>query len=84
MLLVERPTPSAPLIFRKRALQLVALWRKMTCNWRHPIGLRHPVPRTSRANPVKWHSTHNKDTLWERLSTSIIPWNDALSQPILD
>ena len=31
------------LIFRKRALYLVALWRKMTCNLRHPMSLRHPV-----------------------------------------
>jgi len=29
---------------RKRALCLVALLREMTCNLRHPISLRHPVP----------------------------------------
>ena len=36
-------------IFRKRALYLVALLRKMTCNLRHPMGLRHPVIRNWRA-----------------------------------
>jgi len=30
-------------IFRKRALWFVALLPKMTCNLRHPMGLRHPV-----------------------------------------
>ena len=30
-------------IFRKRALELVALLRKVTCNLRHPMGLRNPV-----------------------------------------
>jgi len=30
--------------FRKRALQLVVLWQKVTCKLRHPTGLRHPVP----------------------------------------
>ena len=29
--------------FCKRDLQLVALLRKMTCNLRHPMGLRHPI-----------------------------------------
>jgi len=32
------------IIFRKRALQLVALLRKETCNLRHPMHLRHPAP----------------------------------------
>ena len=31
------------IIFRKRALYLVALLRKMTCNLRHTMSLRHPV-----------------------------------------
>ena len=35
--------PYLYVIFRKRALQLVALLRKMTCNLRHPMGLRHSV-----------------------------------------
>ena len=30
-------------IFRERALYIVALLRKMTCNLRHPMPLRHPV-----------------------------------------
>ena len=30
-------------IFRKRALWLVSLLQKITCNLRHPMGLRHPV-----------------------------------------
>ena len=34
---------SLQVIFRNRALQLVALLRKMTCNLRHPTGLRHPI-----------------------------------------
>jgi len=34
---------SLQVIFRKRALELVAILRKMTCNLRHPMGLRHPV-----------------------------------------
>ena len=34
---------SSQIIFRKRALYLVALSPKMTCNLRHPMGLRHPV-----------------------------------------
>jgi len=34
---------SSQVIFRKWALKLVALLRKMTCNLRHPMGLRHPV-----------------------------------------
>ena len=34
---------SVQLIFRKRALQMVALLRKETCNFRHPVGLCHPV-----------------------------------------
>jgi len=34
---------SLQVIFRKRALYLVALLRKMTCNLRHPMSLRHPV-----------------------------------------
>ena len=34
---------SLQVVFRKRALELVALLRKITCNFRHPMGLRHPV-----------------------------------------
>ena len=34
---------SVQVIFRKRALQLVALLRNMTCNLGHPMGTRHPV-----------------------------------------
>jgi len=34
---------SLEVILRKRALQLVALLRKMTCNLRHPKGLRYTV-----------------------------------------
>jgi len=34
-------------IFRKRALQSVALLRKMTCDLRHPMGFRHPVVASS-------------------------------------
>jgi len=34
---------SLQVIFRKRALSLVALLRKVSCNLRHPMGLRHPV-----------------------------------------
>ena len=34
---------SLQVIFRKRALELVALLRKTTCNLRYPMGLRHPV-----------------------------------------
>jgi len=30
-------------IFHKRALELVALLQKMSCNLRHPMHLRHPV-----------------------------------------
>ena len=35
--------PYTWVIFCKRALYLVALLQKMTCNARHPMGLRHPV-----------------------------------------
>jgi len=34
---------SLQVIFRKRALYLVALLQKMTCNLRHPMSLRHPL-----------------------------------------
>ena len=34
---------SLQVIFRKRALELVALLREMTCNLRHSMHLRHPV-----------------------------------------
>jgi len=34
---------SLQVIFCKRALWLLALLRKMTCNLWHPVGLRHPV-----------------------------------------
>jgi len=34
---------SLQVIFRQRALYIVALLRKMTCNLRHPMTLRHPV-----------------------------------------
>jgi len=30
-------------MLRQRALQLVALLRKKTCTWRHPMRMRHPV-----------------------------------------
>jgi len=40
-------------MFRKRALQLVALLRNMTCNLRHPTSLRHPVPWLRDCRP-KW------------------------------
>ena len=42
---------SLKVIFRKRALQLVALLLKMTCDLRHPMHLRHPV-----LNEV-WHDS---------------------------
>ena len=32
-------------IFRKRALKLVAILRKETCNLRHPVHVRRPVTR---------------------------------------
>jgi len=35
--------PIGQVIFRKRALQLLALLREMTCNLRHSMGLRLPV-----------------------------------------
>ena len=34
---------SLQVIFRERAVYIVALLRKMTCNLRHPMPLRHPV-----------------------------------------
>jgi len=34
---------SLPVISRKRALRLVTLLWKMTCNLRHPMSFRHPV-----------------------------------------
>jgi len=34
---------SLQVIFRKRALSLEAFLRKMTCNFRHPMGLGDPV-----------------------------------------
>ena len=34
---------SLQVIFRKRALQLIALLLKETCNWRHPMHHRHPL-----------------------------------------
>ena len=34
---------SLQVTFRERALYIVALLRKMTCNLRHPMPLRHPV-----------------------------------------
>jgi len=37
-------------VFHKRALYLVALLRKMTCNLRHPMGLRYPVPMKNRTD----------------------------------
>ena len=39
----RRPALSSQVIFRNRALQLVALLRKTTCNLKHPMGLHHPV-----------------------------------------
>jgi len=35
----------------------------MICNLGDPMSLRHPVPQTSRANPVKKHRTHNKSSI---------------------
>jgi len=36
---------SLQVIFRKKALWFVALLLKITCNLRHPVGLRHPCMR---------------------------------------
>ena len=48
---------SLEVISREIALQFIFfLWRKMTCTWRHPMGLRHPVPRT-RANSAQLEYT---------------------------
>jgi len=38
----------------------MALLQEIMCNLKHPMGLRRPVPQTSRVNPVKWHSTHEQ------------------------
>jgi len=40
--------------FPQRALQLVALLRKETCNLRHPMHLRHPVASTGGTDRVSW------------------------------
>ena len=45
--------------FRKRALQLVALLRKMTCNLRHPMGLRHPV-LTHKCTCIHYKKKHTR------------------------
>ena len=39
-------TLSLLVIFRERALYIVALLRKMTCNLKHPMPLHHPVVHT--------------------------------------
>jgi len=36
-------TLSSYVIFRKRALYLLAFWRKETCNTRHPMHFHHPI-----------------------------------------
>ena len=48
---------------------------------RHPMTLGHPIPQTSRANPMQWHSTHNKTDASEtwrpnhhKLTTSPNEW----------
>jgi len=41
-------------IFRKRALQLVALLQKETCDLRHPMHLCHPVATKSRNLQILW------------------------------
>jgi len=53
--------------FRKRALQLVALLRKMTCNLRHLLSLRHPIPNN-------WICSHAKTIVvfYSRLSSELI------------
>ena len=45
----------------------MALMRKMTCNLRHPMGLRHPV-HTRRANGSLWSSHQVRTTPRERTS----------------
>jgi len=42
--LVSHPRES---LSAKKKIQFGALWQKMTYNSRHPVGLRHPVPRES-------------------------------------
>jgi len=51
-------------IFRKRALWLVALLRKMTCNLRYPMGLRHLVLRLQIYEMNGSHVWHDWFILW--------------------
>jgi len=49
-------TSSLWFIFRKRALQLVVLLRKMTCNLRHPTHSHHLVPyHCNKRSKLKQH-----------------------------
>ena len=55
---------SVYVMFRNRALQLVALLRKMTCNLRRPMGLCHPLSRKAwriMALPLL-HAPHERET----------------------
>ena len=41
---------SLQVVFREKALDIVALLREMTCNLRHPMGLCHPVQQHLQKN----------------------------------
>ena len=58
---------SLQVIFRKRALYLVALLRKMTCNLRHPMGLRHPVQVVGKL----WHSYVERHVTCKRVMSRL-------------
>jgi len=47
-------------LFCKRDLSKRLYSAKETYNLKKPTNRSHPIPQPSRANPVKWHSTHNK------------------------
>ena len=46
---------SLEFIFHKRALYLVVLLQKETCNLRHPTYVRHPVPNILVYSVFVWH-----------------------------
>jgi len=73
---------SLEVIFRERALYLVALLRKMTCNLRQPMHLRHPVQGDAygvcACDVLKTHLTRHMGTMFRRpchVSKTHIIWD---------
>jgi len=55
--------PYLYIIFRRRALQFVALLRKETCNLGHPMGLRHSVSYYLYTRPLVYYLRERRETL---------------------